>query len=241
MDYRLHVFRLPASREDEVAAELWQLGCLGLEIKAGDAPDTVRAEVYFPADPELEPRIAAWVERCAAQGVDALSSDDFADQDWLADYRAKTRPFPVGERFLVAPGEPDDPLPEVPDGRFLIRVPAQNAFGTGSHESTRLMLRRLEAMDLRGLDLLDVGTGSGILAFAALKLGAASVVAYDFDAPSVVTASINGGLNGCAAAWTASTIAALRPAPVFDLALVNVLPERVLGDYPRLVATLRPG
>lgn len=241
MDYRLHIFRTSAAREDQVAAELWRLGCLGLEVKKDTDPEQVRLEVYFPADEEADGRVAAWAADHAPDRLTVLSQADFESRDWLAQYRADTQPFAVGERFFVAPGEPDETVGEVPDGRFLIRVPAQNAFGTGSHESTRLMIEQLEAIDLDGLDVLDVGTGSGILAFAVLKLGAASVVGFDLDPPSVVTASLNGPRNGCAPILTAATAASLKETPSFDLLLVNVLPERVLGDYPRLVSTLRPG
>lgn len=241
MDYTLHIFRLPAAQEDAVAAELWRMGALGFEVKADERPGFVRLESYFPAGSESvagEPRNA--IDSWTREGVERIDVSAVADQDWMADYRARSRPFAVGRRFWLAPGEPGDPLPEPPDGRLLIRAPAQNAFGTGSHESTRLMLELMEAQRLDGLELLDVGTGSGILTFAALKLGAATVVAYDMDPPSVITASINGGLNRCRGAWLASRADALSAEPAFDMLLVNVLPERVLADYPRLLQTLRP-
>ncbi|MEO1088948.1 MAG: 50S ribosomal protein L11 methyltransferase, partial [Acidobacteriota bacterium] len=82
------------------------------------------------------------------------------------------------------------------EGRVALHVPAENAFGTGSHESTRLMLLWMSELDLTGLDVLDVGCGSGILSFAAERLGA-KVVGFDLDVPSAITARRNGIRNGC--------------------------------------------
>ena len=237
MDYRHCIYRLPGHREDEVAATLWRLGALGFEVK--DDPDSVqvRIEAYFPDDHQIAQAVDAWHD----DQVERLHDSQLAEQDWLADYRAGCRPFAVGERFFVAPGEPDDPVPDPPDGRILLRAPAQNAFGTGSHESTRLAMIWLERLDLVGKSLLDVGTGSGILAFAALKLGAGQVVGFDLDPPSVVTATINAGHNQCRPKLFAGTAAALAENPRFDLLLVNVLPERVFPHYPRLLAGLKAG
>lgn len=237
MDYRHCTYRLPSNREDDVAAALWRLGSLGFEVKNDPTPGFVRLEAYFPQDPETTATVNAWSE----DGVERIHDSRLKAKDWLADYRAKSRPFAVGERFFVVPGEPDEILPQVPDGRILLRAPAQNAFGTGSHESTRLALRWLEGLDLSGKRLLDVGTGSGILAFAALKLGAESVVGFDLDPPSVVTAAINAQRNACTPSFFAGLTAGLAEAPVFDLLMVNVLPERIFGDYPRLLRCLRPG
>ncbi len=100
----------------------------------------------------------------------------------MATWRVQAGPIQVGEHFLVDPREPEEATePFETDGRCLIRLPARTAFGTGSHESTRLAVELLEAEDLQGRSVLDVGTGSGILAIAALRLGARSVIALDVD------------------------------------------------------------
>ena len=237
MDYRHCTYRLPAAREDDVAAALWGLGALGFEVKDDPSPGFVRLEAYFPSDSETTRTVDAWRE----SDVERIHDSRLEEQDWLADYRAKSRPFTVGKRFFVVQGEPDDPLPPTPEGRILLRAPAQNAFGTGSHESTRLALRWLETLELSGKHLLDVGSGSGILAFAALKLGAASVVGFDLDPPSVATAALNARRNDCSPLFFAGLAGSLADSPVFDVLMVNVLPERILGDYPRLIRCLRPG
>lgn len=104
-------------------------------------------------------------------------------QDWLQDYREAARPFAVGDRWWIDP-HPDAPC-RAPDGRWRLVIEPRAAFGSGSHESTRLMLMALEETEVDGTDVVDVGTGSGILALAAESLGARRVVALDIDETSI--------------------------------------------------------
>jgi len=113
----------------------------------------------------------------------------------------------------------------VPAGRRLLRLPARAAFGTGSHESTSLALELLEDADLQGRRVLDVGTGTGVLAFAALAFGAASVTGFDVDPASPFHARDNSALNGLHPRLFAGRLAALREKPLFDLALVQRRPR----------------
>ncbi|MEL7059686.1 MAG: 50S ribosomal protein L11 methyltransferase [Acidobacteriota bacterium] len=228
--------RLPEGLTEELTASWWAAGALGFEeVALGGGQIELRA--WLPAQ-ETEPRLdrAEWSRR----GVEFLADRSEPARDWLADYRASSRPFPVGERFVVDPREPDATWEGdgASDGRIPLRLPAQNAFGTGSHESTRLVVRALERLaargELAGTRVLDVGCGSGILSFAALHLGAARAIGFDLDAPSVVTARANARRNGLEPALAAGRIEAFATRPWVDLALVNVLPERVFADLPRL-------
>lgn len=253
--YRQITYRVPASHEDEFAAWLAIRGSVGCSVvpDASD-PANVRVTAYFQ-DGSSKPAatdLAGWpaVEESSARLDDA---------DWLATYRAASQPFDVGARFRIDPGEPDDESTrdvsrEAGDGRTLLRIPARTAFGTGSHESTRLCIFWLEELaerpDFGTWRILDVGTGSGILALCAEKLraqslGAPLVAGYDLDAASVLVARDNARRNGCRPMlWggTLESLATCLPESArFDLALVNVLPERILGDYPSLVARLRDG
>ena len=245
----------PSDLEDVLSASLWALGCLGIETRSptGSLPedfegqDRLFLEVFFP-DPlpeaALQFDLAAWRQ----QGVERHQDVLVPAQDWLSSYREVARPFDVGRRFRIDPGEPPEdatqptsPPPPDAEGRFLLRLPARTAFGTGSHESTRLTLRWIERLPLRGRRLLDVGTGSGILAFAALLLGASRVVGYDVDLETACIARQNMVLNGLAFDVVAGTAATLAEGPLFDVLLVNVLPERIAADLPRLCGMLRPG
>jgi ribosomal protein L11 methyltransferase len=230
-------FRVPAERQDELIAELWALGTLGVHFRESDGVEVVDA--YFPPASSDAAAAAA----AAACGAVVLQVAEVADEDWLAAYRARARSFRVGA-FLLAPGEPEpgeaEPVEaeaaEPEGGAILLRVPARNAFGTGSHESTRLVLEELPRLALAGATVLDVGTGSGILALAALRLGARRAVACDLDTASVVTARDNARLNGLAPALFAGPAAAVGGD--FDRVLVNILPERWLPGAAAVVRRL---
>lgn len=243
--YLLLRIRLPSALEEDLAAVLWSQGSLGCEIQtAEDGWSTITA--YFP-DGSSAPAIPAILAPWHNRGVELLASESLADQDWLADYRRGALPFDVG-RFRIDPRD-EDTVDESPDGvetailaadRVLLRIPARSAFGTGSHASTRLVLQWLERLSLDELEILDVGTGSAILALAALHLGARRVVGFDADAQSVCIASHNGRLNALSPALFAGRLGALKAVPRFDLALVNVLPERISDELPLLVKVIKP-
>ena len=237
--YELRQYSLPDDVEESFTAELWSLGALGFEIHA-IAAGRLRLDAYFPAP--LPPaagqrRLAGWRKR----GVRLLGSRTLDPRDWLARYRAAAEPFDVGRRLRVDPGEPSAEDSVAADRRITLKIPAQTAFGTGSHESTRLVLEWVEDLDLTGLAVLDVGTGSGILSFAAESLGARRIVAFDLDAPSICIARTNARLNAATPKLFAGSVAALRQRRRFDLALVNILPESFTGEIPILAGVLRPG
>ena len=179
---------------------LMEAGALGTETsEAGGANVTVSG--YFDASSEAAPEI----EIVRAALLDALRIYDLmpsslidlkvrevADRDWLAEWKKDWQPLEVG-RFIVAP-----PWSEVTEvgGRIVIRIEPGMAFGTGTHETTRLCLKAIEKY-FRGGSFLDVGTGTGILAIAAAKLAPdARVEACDTDAEAIEIARENARLNG---------------------------------------------
>jgi len=225
MPYLRRTYHLPAELEEVVIADLWAAGTLGVQSVPGGL------EAWFPegADPELPVR----------PGVVAGPLEPVPDTDWLAGYRELAQPFPVGRTLFVDPREPEEASPEVPDGRRLLRLPARTAFGIGSHESTSLAVEMLEGADLQGRRVLDVGTGTGILAFTSLLLGAAEVVAFDIDPASPFNALVNRRLNRLHPRLFVGTSLALKT--LFDLELINVIPEEIGPEMPGLVRLLRPG
>lgn len=252
--YTRCLFIVPRDQEELFTAELWSAGCLGIhEPGAFDekAPtDRRRYEVYFPrpvaSEPEDSPVPALDLDRWRRRGVEIEETETVRDRDWLAGFRDASPRIEVGRGFAVDPRLAGDPMPDPEHGRVVLRIPAQTAFGTGSHESTRLAVRWLEDLDLTGLDVLDVGAGSGILSFAAEILGARAVTAFDRDSQAVCIARHNARLNDVrlrsrVPRLFAGRLAALRPAPLFDLALVNILPEHILSEIPHLIPRLRPG
>jgi ribosomal protein L11 methyltransferase len=227
-----------AARE-AVEYALMEAGALGTETTAAAAEDVnvTRVAGYFDRAPEREAvrahvldalRIYA-LPPASVRGIEAR---EIEAHDWLGEWKKSWRPVEVGARFVVAP-----PWGEVEDrpGRIIIRIEPGMAFGTGTHETTRLCLVALEKY-FTGASLLDVGTGTGILAIAAAKLDPrARVEACDTDAEAVEIARENAELNGVAAQinFRAGTIE--ETGASFDCVCANLTADVILPLLPALV------
>jgi len=195
MWYALDVTAAVAARE-AVEYALMEAGAGGTEV-ASEEGDALVVSAYFDAPPEMGRVRAALSEALAIYGlasadVREVSSREVAEADWLAEWKKNWRPVEVG-RFVVAP-----PWSEVGGGgeRILISIEPGMAFGTGTHETTRLCLAAIEK-HFDGGSFLDVGTGTGVLAIAAAKLApGARVAACDTDPLAVEVARENARLNG---------------------------------------------
>jgi ribosomal protein L11 methyltransferase len=174
-----------------------EAGALGTETEEGD-PGFLRVTAYFDSVPERE-RVRAELSESLriysipSSSVRQMSVREVADEDWLGEWKKNWQPVEVGRRFIIAP-----PWSEVREAldRVVIRIEPGMAFGTGTHETTRLCLAAIEK-HFDGRSFLDVGTGTGILAIAAAKLfPEARVEACDTDAEAVAIAEENAQLNG---------------------------------------------
>jgi len=177
-------------------------------------------------------------ESWADRGVECLSRELVEDRDWLAEYRRSATPILLGRRFVVDPREPRS-AERVSRDRISLRVPARRAFGIGAHESTRLAVALLEELGPQGKRVLDVGSGSGILSFVCLALGAELVVALDIDAEAVLCSRANGALNGLAPLLVVAAVEAIRADPLFDVAAVNISPHHILRHIGSITALVR--
>jgi len=157
--------------------------------------------------------------------------------DWLEVYQQSLEPIVIGERFVVAP---DPSLFPSDSDRLTIIVPQEQAFGTGSHETTSLCIEMLESLDLDGKYGLDVGSGSGILAIAMLRLGAASVIAFDNDPDAYGALRDNRIRNDAKYEIFIGGIEALRGG-AFDVVTMNIIPEVILPLLPQVVSRLADG
>ena len=196
--FALDVTLEPAARE-AVEYALMEAGALGTETK--DGADELMTSGYFERVPERAAMRAALfaalrIYGLASSAVREMRVREVAARDWLAEWKASWQPVAVGARFLIAP-----PWSELaaPNERHVIRIEPGMAFGTGTHETTRLCLAAIEKY-FAGASFLDVGTGTGILAIAAAKLQPrARITACDTDAEAVEIARANAQLNGVAA------------------------------------------
>ena len=160
------------------------------------ARDRTRALIHLYISPEDNPAEAAAYlrERLTAEGIrHELKDRQVKEDDWANGWKQYFKPLPVGKRLLIRPTweEAGDP-----GGRQVLSIDPGMAFGTGGHETTRLVLETLEELVFPGAELLDVGCGSGILSIAALLLGASRTVGVDIDPLAVKTAEENGRING---------------------------------------------
>ncbi len=172
---------LPAAIEEELPELLAPFDTLGCHFETASA-GRILVWVYLPGASSPD-ALAAELER---RGAERLAVEIVADQDWLAAYRSQVRPMPVGRLWWMDP-HPGRPTP-APAARQRLVIEPRSAFGTGSHESTQLLLLELEELRLDDAAVLDVGTGSGVLALAAERRGATFVVGVDNDPQAVWTA-----------------------------------------------------
>ena len=198
---------------DLLIAELWEQGSAGIvELN----PQTVRS--FFEDD----------ANRAALRELfpGARQREEEA-RDWVQSARDLLQPMEVGRRFFLVPEWRDDPAPV---GRFRIAVNPGMAFGTGVHETTRLCMEALEDYLQPGMSVLDVGTGSGILAKAAKLLGAGNVTACDTDPMAVEIAGQ--GFVGSVDAVASGAV---------DLVMANISPEAITALAADLLRVRKPG
>jgi len=193
--YALDV-ELQRDAREAVEYALMEAGALGTETNDGDDL-LLRVTAYFDRVPDREQIRYELFEALRIYDLPSSSVRDMnvrevAQRDWLEEWKQNWQPVEIG-RFIIAP--PWSDLGEVHD-RLVIRIEPGMAFGTGTHETTRLCLQGIEK-HFTGGSLLDVGTGTGILAIAAAKLfPKARIEACDTDEMAVAIASENAAANG---------------------------------------------
>ncbi len=234
---------------EQVAASLEAAGALSvtladaadepqLEPGPGETPlwSQIRVSALFDADPESE----VLVGRLSRELGDELGADPLveriADQVWERVWLDTFTPTRFGRRLWVCPhGQtPDDPE------AILVALDPGLAFGTGHHPTTALCLEWLDGTALAGKSVLDYGCGSGILAIAALRLGAAQAIAVDHDPQALEATRDNAQANK-----VAGRLAICRPDDLpdvtVDCVIANILAGPLIALAPRLVDALRPG
>ena len=165
--------------------------------------DKSKAYIHIYLEPDVNPSeaLAFLSERYNAENIKhSVETSGTLEEDWRNNWKKFFNPTPVGEKLLIRPTWRDDYDPK---GRAVLNIDPGLAFGTGSHETTRLCLEAIERYIKEGDTVLDVGCGSGILAISALLLGAKSAVGVDIDGVAVKTAAENARLNGVSGRFTA--------------------------------------
>ncbi len=231
---------------DDLGAELAEAFGVGVEFTAGGL------RIYFDSAAFGEKRQAFQGVLDAAPGGNAgqegitWSCSELADEDWSETWKAHFKPLRVGRHFLVAPTwEPVHPGPE----DLLILIDPGRAFGTGHHETTRLCLEWLETRareqsaerDHAPRSLLDVGTGSGILAMGAALLGFENIVGIDNDPEAVEVAVPNIELNGLTGKIRVSCASVEDVQGSFDVVISNIQSMPLIRMSETMVSRVRDG
>ncbi len=155
-----------------------------------NADKTIAAvSVFLPADRPFTDAVAFLNERMSAESIDGkIEMIGVNEEDWANSWKAYYKPLHIGKKMVIVPAW--ERYVEQP-GEIIVRMDPGMAFGTGSHETTRLVIELLEEVVTPGMRVADVGCGSGILAICAAKLGAAECKAYDIDPVAVRVAREN--------------------------------------------------
>ncbi|MFD1677802.1 50S ribosomal protein L11 methyltransferase [Alicyclobacillus fodiniaquatilis] len=209
--------------------------------------------VYFPETHEpkqIRSRILAVLSRVAEAGLQASSEEASVrlelvdDSTWLNAWKEHYQPIPIGDELVIVPiWSKDEITEELADRKRIILEPGM-AFGTGTHQTTHMCTAALADLALAGKRVLDVGTGTGVLAIAAARLGAEAVTAIDIDPVAVQAAQENIELNQLAATVDVregNLLAGFAAEAKFDVAIANILRDIVILLLPQVALRMQEG
>lgn len=237
------------SEAENSSAELENAGALAVTLQNQDADQVlepgvgetplwqhVRVTGLFATDTDRQELLLRLLARGIVQRPDQVQFSDLADQQWERCWMERFQPMCFGRRLWVYPGNIEPPE----DHDIILRLDPGLAFGTGTHATTALCLRWLDAARLDGMTVVDYGCGSGILAIAAAILGADKVIAVDND-PQALTATMdNAARNGVAELIETMTPGQFRSSNA-NLVLANILSQPLIELAPVLSACLSEG
>jgi ribosomal protein L11 methyltransferase len=243
--------RFPASGEtaDALSAALEESGAISVSVEhVGDdswvetdwdeRPVWRESRVTGLFAPDTD--VAGLLQELRAQLNTALPAPEvqtLADQDWADSWKANYQPLQISERLWICPSWMTPPDPRAVN---VILDPGM-AFGTGDHPTTALCLEWLAAQDLTNKDVIDYGSGSGILSVAALRLGARSALGIELDELAIRVSVENAEQNKVARRFRAVVPALVPPATSADIVIANILARPLMELAPRIKALVRPG
>ena len=249
--YRQLVFTTSADLAESLSEALMDLGAVSVDAtdalagtpdeepqygEPGMAPKAWTVSLIkalFP--PDIEP-LAVLAEACVALGVDIPEAtvETVPEQDWVRLTQSQFSPIHVSPRLWIVPSWCEPPA----DGAEMLVLDPGLAFGTGSHPTTRLCLQWIDAHLRPGIRVLDYGCGSGILALAAHRFGAARVIGVDIDEQAVTSSRYNAENNHCPVEFA---LPDGDPGGRFDLVVANILSNPLMLMAPMLSSRVAPG
>lgn len=244
-----------AEQQPRTEEALDDIGALSITLRDADAetPDeqaifepgvgelplwpTITLSALFDADIDRRGLIQALGELLPWLEPEQLGLQEVADEDWERAWMDQFKPMPFGRRLWIYPWNIEPPAD---DDAVVVRLDPGLAFGSGTHPTTALCLEWLDGLDLNGKSVIDYGCGSGILAIAALKLGARRAVGVDNDPQALTASADNAERNGVAdrLALFLPEDHVVEPADVF---VANILAGPLGELAPTFAAAARPG
>ncbi len=198
--------------------------------------------IYIPDNKNYNDYMAFLRDRFAAEKIEAkMELIGVDEQEWSSAWKKYYHPIRVGERLVIVPAWEEY---DAKESDIIVRMDPGMAFGTGTHETTRLVCGLIEKYLVPGERVLDVGTGSGILAICASKLGAKECFAYDIDPVAVRVAQENCKDNDCAniTCGVSDLLASVDTAGgLYDFAVANIVADIIIRMAPDIGAYLKPG
>ncbi|TDT40184.1 [LSU ribosomal protein L11P]-lysine N-methyltransferase [Halospina denitrificans] len=212
------------------------------EPERGTTPlwDSTRVTGLFQGEADLESvrsQVSEAWHAATQTHLESIETELLEDREWERAWMDDFRPERFGDRLWICPSWQEPPDPEAVN---LVLDPGL-AFGSGTHPTTRLCLEWLDQADVRGLDLIDYGCGSGILGLAALKLGARHMVGVDNDPQALDASRDNAQRNGISDEALDLYLPEEQPSQDCSLMLANILAQPLLSLAPTLAAQVRPG
>ena len=232
----------PALLNEYIRSGLWDY----TDLKESEETEVVRVKAYWALDEELEGKLQNLSERLASlaqhgidKGAGAVSWRAVADEDWAETWKEFFHTEKVGARTVIKPTWEEY---EAKAGEIVVELDPGAAFGTGQHATTSLCIRALEDLVRPGMTVFDVGTGSGVLAIVAAKLGAKRVEAVDFDPVAVRVARENVRQNGAEDVVHTERSDLLKSvAGEADLIIANIIADIIVRLFGEVKGSLAAG
>ena len=232
----------PALLNEYIRSGLWDY----TDLKESEETEVVRVKAYWALDEELEGKLqhlAVRLDGLASNGIDkgagAVSWKAVADEDWAETWKEFFHTEKIGARTVIKPTWEEY---EAKAGEIVVELDPGAAFGTGQHATTSLCIRALEDLVQPGMTVFDVGTGSGVLAIVAAKLGAKRVEAVDFDPVAVRVARENVRQNGAEDVVRTERSDLLKSvAGEADLIIANIIADIIVRLFGEVEGSLAAG
>ncbi len=226
-----------SEQADFISAVLENSGAISVSILVSDSERTGVEALYSP-DFEGLPSVLAEIEKFRSKDQNfQVTQSQVADRDWVGESQQNLEPVEVGQNLrIIAPWHDD-----LEDDRVSVIINPGISFGTGHHETTWLCAKLLSGLKLKGCSVIDYGCGSGVLAIAALKLGATFAWGIDIDSDALTDSRDNAVLNGVESAYRCSLPEEIPKTFQADIVVANIFADALIGLSDELTQLTRLG